>query len=71
MNENRKTRRALTARLRCCISKGQAFGRVAVLAHEEGPTGQDCWVVYRPRARGVLDRRATPALLGKLAGVPA
>lgn len=45
MNKNRHARRALLARLRCSIAKGHAFGRVAVLAHEEGPTGQDCGVV--------------------------
>jgi hypothetical protein len=67
MNKNRHARRALLARLRCSISKGHAFGRVTVLAHEEGPTGQDCRVVYQHRARGVLDRRTTPVLLGKLA----
>lgn len=71
MTKNRHARRAISARLRCSITKGHAFGRVAVLAHEEGPAGQDCRVVYRHRARGLLDRRATPALLGKLAGMPA
>ena len=70
MITNRHVRRALLARLRCSISKGHAFGRIAVLAHQTGPTGQDRRVVYQHRGRGVLDRRATPALLSKLAGVP-
>lgn len=67
MLDNRKARRARTARFRCCITKGQAFGRVALLADEVGPLGRDCRIVYRHHGCGVMDRRTTSPLLDDLA----
>lgn len=71
MNKNRHGRRAQAARLRCTIRRRTAFGRAVVLAHEAGPYGQDCRIVYQHPARGVMDCRSTAPLLNMLTGAAA